>query len=537
MSAFPLVLAALVACVPPSRPRLNEVLYDAAGDDTGREYVELLNTGDAVASLAGLRIEAGDGSAPGRWTLRWTGGARDSLAPGARFVVGGAAVTPAPDRVATLDLQNGPDAVRLVWPDGGIETLGWGALEHAEYFCGSPAPDVPGGRALARLDESAPALDNASDFREADPSPGSPNRRTHDAALVRGSLRLAPAQPAPGGTATLALALANVGATDWPAGACVLRIDGDVVPRALEQVAPALAAGETTRVEVSLADLPRGRGRVVARAVLTADGAPANDADTLLARVGPGPLAIVEVQFHPTAGEGEWVEVRNVAGVPLALDMFRLGDRSGATGALEPGPALPPDSLAVFAQDAVALRARWPGIDPARVRRVQPWSALNNTDDAAGVADEVVIVERDGVPVERIAYSASGVASGVTLERIGDTWRPGPLPDGTPLAAPRPADAVPGGFRVEPRRLAHGEGTMRFAWELPWPESRVTLELYDLDGRRTRRLVGPLASGAQGERRLSLGTLEPGIHLAVLRAESDAGALTRVAPFRVEDRP
>jgi hypothetical protein len=49
--------------------------------------------------------------------------------------------------------------------------------------------------------------------------------------------------------------------------------------------------------------------------------------------------------------------------------------------------------------------------------------------------------------------------------------------------------------------------------------------------------VGPLVSGAQGERRLSLGGIEPGIHLAVLRAESDAGALTRVAPFRVEDRP
>ena len=537
MSAFPLVLAALVACAPPSRPRLNEVLYDAAGDDTGREYVELLNTGDAVASLAGLRVESGDGSAPGRWTLRWTGGARDSIAPGARFVIGGAVVVPAPDRVATLDLQNGPDAVRLVWPDGLVETLGWGAIEHAEYACGSPAPDVPSGRSLARFDEVGPALDNASDFREAEPSPGAPNRRALDAAIVRGSLRLAPVQPVPGGTATLGLALANVGTTDWPAGSCGLRVDGDVVARVHEYAAPALAAGETTRVELSLTDLPRGRGRLVVRAVLADDGAPTNDADTLLARVGAGPLAIVEVQFHPTAGEGEWVEVRNVAGVPLDLDAFRLGDRSGATGAIEPGPALPPDSLAVLAQDAAAVRARWPAIDPARVRRVSPWSALNNTDDAAGVADEVVLVERDGVPVERIAYSASGVASGVTLERLGDTWRPGPLPDGTPLAGPRPAEAVPGGFRVEPRRLAHGEGTLRFAWELPWPESRVTLELYDLDGRRTRRLVGPLVSGAQGERRLSLGGIEPGIHLAVLRAESDAGAITRVAPFRVEDRP
>ena len=36
---------------------LNEVLYDPAGDDTGAEYVELWNNGDAAESLAGLRVD------------------------------------------------------------------------------------------------------------------------------------------------------------------------------------------------------------------------------------------------------------------------------------------------------------------------------------------------------------------------------------------------------------------------------------------------------------------------------------------------
>ena len=62
----------------------------------------------------------------------------------------------------------------------------------------------------------------------------------------------------------------------------------------------------------------------------------------------------------------------------------------------------------------------------------------------------------------------------------------------------------------------------------------MTLELYDLDGRRTRRLAGPLMSGTHGERPIALDVTQPGLYLAVLRAESDAGSLTRVTALRIE---
>src|SRR5262245_18679815 len=113
-------------CAPASRPIIAEVLYDAAGDDTGLEFVELLNPTDSTFSLADAVLEAGDGSGPGRWTVRWTGKAGDSIAAHGRFVVGGARMTPRPDAVAALDLQNGPDAVRLRWSDGAFETVGYG---------------------------------------------------------------------------------------------------------------------------------------------------------------------------------------------------------------------------------------------------------------------------------------------------------------------------------------------------------------------------------------------------------------------------
>src|SRR5262245_15283263 len=124
VAAAPLILA---LCAPASHPLIAEVFYDAVGDDTGLEFVELFNPLAMPFPLAGARLEAGDGAGPGRWTLRWTGAPEDTIRAGGRFVVGGAGVTPAPDAVVPLDLQNGPDAVRIVWPDGATEVVGYGA--------------------------------------------------------------------------------------------------------------------------------------------------------------------------------------------------------------------------------------------------------------------------------------------------------------------------------------------------------------------------------------------------------------------------
>jgi hypothetical protein len=534
MSALSLVVAAALACAPAGHPIVTEVYYDAPGDDTGQEFVELWNDSDSSRVLTGLKLQAGDGAGPGRWTTRWTGGPGDVVKPHARFVIGGSLVSPTPDAVLTLDLQNGPDGIRLLWPDGSAEVIGWGPLEFPEYYCGAPAPDVQGGLSLARIPDGAQTGSNAGDFHPAEPSPGFANQRAVDAALLRHRATLTPEQPAPGGAATLTLALANLGATAWGANDAALEVTSELLATPVSLSAPAVAPGETTLVSIPLPGLREGRGAFAASVRLAGDEASANDRDTLLARVGAGPLEITEIQFHPAAAEGEWVEVRNTSHAPLTLEAFKLGDHAGAGGSIEAGAPLAAESLAVLAQDPIALRLAYPALDGTRVRRVSPWAALNNSNDATGLADEVVLAEADGVPVERVGYSASGLAAGVTLEREGDTWRPSCVAGGTPLAPPRPAVPVPGGFHADPRRLHTSGDTVDFTWELPWSGATVTLELYDMEGHRQRRLVGPVDSGVHGERPVTLDALAPGLYLAVLRAESAEGTFTRVTPLRVD---
>ena len=524
---------ALAACAPAGRAIVAEVYYDAPGDDTGREFVEFYNPTATACALAGVRLEAGDGSAAGRWTLKWTGGATDSVPAGGRFVVGGALVSPAADRVVSLDLQNGPDALRLTWPDATQETVGWGAHEFAEYACGEPAPDVASGQSLARVPDDADHGGNAPDFRPSEPSPGRANQRQRDLALVRGTLAATPEQPEPGEALLVSLRIANAGREALGESQAMLVLAGDALADSLALALPAIGAGETLAVARAVPAGGPGRRRLLARVALGGDEAAANDADTLALRVGVGPLEVTEIQFHPAAGEGEWVEVRNRSGAPLALAAFTLGDRT-STGARIGSPlVLAPDSLAVLAQDRAALRTAFPDLDTSRVAAASPWASLNNSDGDDGTADAVVVREADGLPAERVTYSAAGVPAGTPIEKRGGIWAPASATRGTPLASPRARDAGAAAFALAPRRLDAGARELQLARTLPWPRARVTVELYDLAGRRAARLLDEVASGESDSRRVAVDGVAPGLYVAVLRAHDGPRAIAHQALLRV----
>jgi hypothetical protein len=526
----------MASCSPPLRPRIAEVFYDALGDDTGREYVELFNPHAVTLPLAGAKLEVGDGSGPGRWTVRWTGAPGDSIASGARFVIGGALVDATPKATVTLDLQNGPDAVRLVWPDGASEVVGYGALEFAEYFCGAPAVDVPSGQALARLPDDADLGSNALDFRAAAPSPGRANQRRRDAALVAGRLAIEPELPRFGDAARLVATVENRGVDPIATGALSLdvRDASDSTALASTRLAMTLAPAESATVAVDLPSLAEGEHHLVAAIDLSGDEAPQNDVDSLWVRIGLGPLRLTEIQFHPSQAEGEWIEVVNAGGTPLDLAGFALTDRGGHPAHPTTSVLLSPESLAVLAQDRRALLARFAGLDSTRVIEARPWPALNNSDDDSGIADIVRLVGPRTL-TDRVPYSSVGIPAGWTLEESAGVWGVGAGAGGSPLAFPRMPAAVARRFEIEPRRLVSG-ASARLAWDLPWPRARVAFELYDLAGRSRGVVLAETAVAARGERTWIARDVGAGVYLVVMRArpESGDGTLAVARPLRIE---
>ncbi|HTR97221.1 MAG TPA: lamin tail domain-containing protein [Candidatus Acidoferrales bacterium] len=524
-------LALLATCSPPGHPIVTEVLYDAPGDDTGWEFVELLNPLALDVALAGLQIQAGDGAGPGRWTTRWTAGPGDTIRAGTRFVIGGAKLSPPPDAEVTLDLQNGPDGMRLLWPDGATEVLGWGALAYPEYYCGAPAIDVAPGQSLARVPDDADHGSNAADFQAAEPSPGRANRPATDLALERGSLALEPGNPQPLEALRVTLRAIDRGAAA-DSGATLL-LSGDALADSVRALLPALAPGETLAVALAAQAGAAGRRWLVARAQAAGDEAPGNDVDSLLVRVGPGPLELTEIQFHPAAGEGEWLEVRNRSPLAVPLEGDTIEDRSNNRGHVVDPVLLAPESLAVLAQDRDALLAVFPSLDPTRVAATDGWPSLNNSDASDGIADVVTLSESDGLLSDRVAYSAAGVPAGVTLEKREGLWQPSASARGTPLSPPPAIPDDGARFTVSPRRLALTAPEAEFRWRLPWPQGRVTLELYDLAGHHVARLLADEPSATDGVRQVSLAGAGTGVFAAVLIARSGRASWTGTQLVRI----
>ncbi len=125
----------------------------------------------------------------------------------------------------------------------------------------------------------------------------------------------------------------------------------------------------------------------------------------------PGDLRISEVHRDPAAvpdTNGEYVEVVNVSGAPVALQGLRLSDNAG-TVTLASNYRLAPGGALLFQSDGASTRN---GGQPLGVALPFGVIALANTTDSVTLADGVVVVDS-------LSYSAGFPGgSGAAAERV-----------------------------------------------------------------------------------------------------------------------
>ena len=541
---------------------LNEVFYDPAGPDAGFQFIELFNRAEQAVSLAGWRLEAGDGAGPERWRALWTGTLADVIPPRALFVLGEGRVEPAPDRVLPFDLENGPDAVRLSAPgDGARDVLGYGTLTYASYFEGRPAPDVASGFSLARLPDGRAGDDNALDWiAVSPPSPGRPNLPERDVAIARARLaeERAEAQDVVTAHATLVnrgaagLAAREVEARLWAAPLAASSRDGGLEPLRPDSLVarielPELEAGDSLAVTLAFTPPWPGAWRVTVAATTLDDGVPANDRVALVAQVGPGELLFTEIAAAPAAGP-EWVEVVNVSGGEVALDGWTLEDATGRRGRLSAGVAggawsVLAESLLVITADPAALAALHPTLDPRRIVACAPWPSLNNdppSGSPAGTpADHLVLRPPDGRAADVLDLPAAAAdrtherRSPARATRDPANWSTSAVRGGTPGSANSVAAGPPGPgvlLSVAPTHRKHGSAEpLLVTWRTGFERAHVTLVIYDVRGRRVRLLLdepeAPGAAGASWDGADDAGRdAPPGLYLVGLDAKAEGGA-------------
>ena len=487
---------------------INEILYDPAGADSGREFVELWAL--SAVALDGWSLEAGDG-ARGTWRVIWRGTGR--VAAETFVVIGGDSVPGAAARLPG-ELQNGPDAVRLLDARGQVhDRVGYGALQDTLLYETAPATDAAG-RSLAREPDGHDSDDNRRDFVVATPSPGRRNRPLHDLALTL--VAPDPLHAWPGRTLRATVTVRNrglVAQSGWdvdarwaPAGAA------DWGPaRPLAVAGPrgvALAPGDSVQLVCAWQE-GAGLYRLDVRG-LFAEADSSADRASALVRVGSGDIIVDELLYAPRTGEPEWIEVWNRGATAVRLAGFTLVDRSGRRGTLRGGASLEPDARGIVAADTttaiVALAAgtpRW---------AATPWPSLNDTGD--GWADALVLRDAAGVVVDAFGYPATAGERGRSLERLGADadargvgWAPCTAPAAsTPGAVNAGSGADRGGgaaaLELAPNPFspdADGrDDRLRVRAVVPEGYAGCRIEIYDLDGRRrTRLLADALGPGAR----------------------------------------
>ncbi len=166
LAAALLATATLAAGSARALPLISEVFYDAVGSDDGQSFIELHGIPGTV--LDGLRLEVVNGANGAVVTTLPLIGV---IGPTGLFVVAdrfadGTTDVPSFDQLSNFDIQNGPDSVALLGPDGVLDALGFGVFGPGEIFAGegTPAPGVPPGSSLARIFANLDTDDNAADF-------------------------------------------------------------------------------------------------------------------------------------------------------------------------------------------------------------------------------------------------------------------------------------------------------------------------------------------------------------------------------------
>lgn len=422
-----LILVLLSAA--PATPEIviNEVFYDPSGRDDGLEFVELFNTGEFRAGLAGWTFETGNGSQADRWTHEWTGSPGDSVDGHGFFLIAEDSLADLADAVTALDLQNGPDACRLEGPLGEVDIVGWGELAFEEYYEGEPCKDVSSGQSLGRDPDGRDTDSNRDDLRAIDnPSPGEYNRPPFDLALERAGLSRYGGTS--GATIDMVCSIRNAGTRSCGAGGWLFaRIAGSVDSAT---IIGDIGPGDVTKAVVRTVNPGPGiyRARVWHRC--PADRWNTNDTLTISVVLHPAPVVVNEIMFAPGLADCEWVEIFNGGPDHVNLSGWMLHDHKGKPRDIARDDLwLWAGEFMILTEDEDVFARKHPGVDAAIYRRpAGGWPVLNDSDGPLGFADMVVLRDSLGTMVDSVAYMERWSRTGVSAERIdpgASSWSAG----------------------------------------------------------------------------------------------------------------
>jgi hypothetical protein len=510
---------------------INEIMYDPAGTDTGYEWIELYNNGDADIDLEGAKIQAGGAVFADIFVLP------HYVLRAGRFVLIGEQNISQAVFITSLAMQNGgdtTDGVRFISADGSYTDT---VLYDSPNSNGLPddsgnpgtqtAEDVAAGSSLARVADGWDTDNCETDFRaETNPTPGLPNHTPVDYALSEVQIMFDDYV-----ASGLQCTIRN---NSWAYSDTLqvrleVRLNGIVINSfALEPIMPWQELDFLQGIGI----LTTTTGSLQVEVVVYND---ANPADNIwvkqLGSADPeSSIVINEILYNPDTGNQEWVEIH----IPPQFcfqQQLTIEDQAGnSEDFVLTYMSLP---YLVLCRDPALLQSRYPDCPAAAIVQVNSLPAMNNEGDA------LFLKNAGGTVIDSMSYVGNANKKDVSLERYINPdstviWHycynavkgtPGQLNSQPPPPSELPVGKVK--LVGSPFNPLIGE-SIKLQYNFRDENNTLDCVVYDLKGIKRHTIASGLKTESSGEltwdgRDRQGKTLERGIYIILVEARNSLG--------------
>jgi len=502
---------------------LTEVMFDPDTLEHHNEFVEIFNMGTQVVNLQGWMI----GDSTELDNIVGTGSGLN-LAPGQFAVILDGSYF---GNSTTYDTLIPPSALILAIDDGAFGQYGWANTvsepvilvnftgDTVQLYHYSPG-NIPGySDEKIVLSEDNTHL-NWADSHVFQGTPGDTNSvfpLSRD--LMIDTIRIVPEYPIEEIPFQVQVTLKNIGTEAVSEFGVIIFEDenSNQKPDPREILADSLLnrqilPGDTERISLEIDTLSAGEHTLSIWLDFPADQNPANNIKviTITVEFFRASVVINEIMYRPRVGESEWLELYNDSEQFYNLSGWKFADARD-TVEISPTPVvIAPESYVILSGDSSVIW--YYGLDPQSCVVVKSLPTLNNDED------DLKIFSPAGRLIDRVTYSDSwmrrNVNAGISLERINpnisaqlaDNWTASVDPDGSTPARKNSVFvetvAANANIVVHPNPFSpDNDGFEDFTliqYQLAAQTAFLTADIYDVLGRKVRRLANKLPVGQNG---------------------------------------
>ncbi len=396
--------------------KINEILYDPPGGDSGHEWIELFNAGSQPVQLQDWQIQKAGTSFETCFTFP-----EYTIYPGQYLLIGESQVSNA-DLVGELAFQNGgtaTDGVRIIsaeedttdtilYDSPNSNNLPGDAHQPGIYF----AVDVSSGHTLIRYPNGQDTDNCEQDFYECEnPTPGAPNEIPQDVVIQNVSVQ--PEHPDSTEQAYLCFSAYNNSEIPIQADSCSYKVflSGNLI--ATSTIDEEILSHHSYDVQLELGLLDNGLYEYYVELVLSSDTTPSNNTFESSFLVGVSPIVINEIMYMPSTPNIEWVELFNNSETTYSVMDWHIRDETSGWNTFLTQTDIEPFSYLVLTEDTSAVKDFY-GYD-IPLTQTNDWSSLNNTSP-----DEVYISDKYYTQLDSMAYDPNEFSCpyNYSLERI-----------------------------------------------------------------------------------------------------------------------